>query len=180
MVWLNAVLQGTLVGGLYALFATGLSLAFGVMRFVNLSHGDLAVASAYIAMSLSATLDWNPLVILVIVLPGALVVGYLLQRLLFDRIVGVDPSFQIVATFGLGVVIENLLYEKYTADTQGLDVGSLKLSGFKINDKISIGWLPLITLAARCWCCPGWRCSCAARVSAARSARHPTMPTQHG
>ena len=147
MVWVNALIQGVLVGGLYALFATGLSLAFGVMRFVNLSHGDLAVASAYVALSLSATLKWNPLVILVIVLPGALVVGYLLQRLLFDRIVGVDPAFQIVATFGLGVVIENLLYEKYTADTQGLDVGSLKLSGFKINDKISIGWLPLITLA---------------------------------
>lgn len=146
MSWVNAIIQGILLGGLYALFATGLSLAFGVMRFVNLAHGDLAILAAFITLSLSTTLDINPLVALVGVLPLAFVFGFLLQRLVFDRVVGVDPSFQIVATFGLGVVIQQLLYEKYTADTQGLDVGGLKTSSFKINDQISVGWLPLITL----------------------------------
>jgi branched-chain amino acid transport system permease protein len=146
MSWVNAIIQGILLGGLYALFATGLSLAFGVMRFVNLAHGDLAILAAFITLSLSTTLDINPLVALVGVLPLAFVFGFLLQRLVFDRVVGVDPSFQIVATFGLGVVIQQLLYEKYTADTQGLDVGSLKTSSFKVNDQISVGWLPLITL----------------------------------
>src|SRR4249920_1796940 len=146
MQWVNAAIQGILVGGLYALFATGLSLAFGVMRFVNLAHGDLAILAAYMALSISNGLSINPLTTLVIILPGALVVGYLLQRLVFDRVVGVDPAFQIVATFGLGVIIQNALLEKYTADTQGLNVGSLETATIKINDTISIGWMPLITL----------------------------------
>ena len=146
MVWVNAIVQGILLGGLYALFATGLSLAFGVMRFVNLAHGDLAILAAYMALSISTTLSINPLTTLVIIVPGALVVGYLLQRLVFDRVVGVDPAFQIVATFGLGVIIQNALLEKYTADTQGLNVGSLETATIKINDTISIGWMPLITL----------------------------------
>lgn len=146
MTWVNAIVQGILLGGLYALFATGLSLAFGVMRFVNLAHGDLAILAAFITLSFSTTLDINPLAALVVVLPGAFVFGYLLQRLVFDRVVGVDPAFQIVATFGLGVVIQNLLDERYTADTQGLDVGALETSGIKVNDQISVGWLPLITL----------------------------------
>ena len=80
--WLNAVIQGILLGGLYALFATGLSLAFGVMRFVNLAHGDLAILAAFVTLSLSNTLEINPLIALVIVLPLAFVVGYLLQRLM--------------------------------------------------------------------------------------------------
>jgi branched-chain amino acid transport system permease protein len=146
MVWVNAIVQGILLGGLYALFATGLSLAFGVMRFVNLAHGDLAILAAYMALSISTTLSINPLTTLVIIVPGALVVGYILQRLVFDRVVGVDPAFQIVATFGLGVIIQNALLEKYTADTQGLNVGALETATIKINDTISIGWMPLITL----------------------------------
>ena len=148
MVWINAIVQGILLGGIYALFATGLSLAFGVMRFVNLAHGDLAIAAAFMAFSLQRTFDMNPLIALVIVLPGAFVIGYLLQRVVFDRVVGVDPAFQIVATFGLSMVVQNLIYEKYTADTQGLDAGSLDAAGFAVNDTISIGWIPLITLLA--------------------------------
>lgn len=146
MVWINAVIQGILVGGLYALFATGLSMAFGVMRFVNLAHGDLAILAAFFTLSISRAWHLNPLVALVVVLPVAFVVGLLLQRLVFDRVVGVDPAFQIVATFGLGIVIQNLLLERYTADTQGLNVGDLETSSIRINDKIAIGWMPLITL----------------------------------
>jgi branched-chain amino acid transport system permease protein len=145
MVWTNAVIQGILLGGLYALFATGLSLAFGVMRLVNLAHGDLAIFAAFMTLSISKSLEINPLVALLIVIPAAFVVGYILQRLIFDRVVGVDPAFQIVATFGLGIVIQNALLEKYTADTQGLNVGALKTSTIKVNDTIGIGWLPLLT-----------------------------------
>jgi branched-chain amino acid transport system permease protein len=145
MVWVNAVIQGILLGGLYALFATGLSLSFGVMRLVNLAHGDLAIFAAFMTLSISRTLEINPLVALLIVIPAAFVVGYILQRVVFDRVVGVDPAFQIVATFGLGIVIQNALLEKYTADTQGLKVGRLKTSTIKVNDTIGIGWLPLLT-----------------------------------
>ena len=145
MTWVNAIVQGILLGGLYALFATGLSLGFGVMRLVNLAHGDLAILAAFVAFSLSATLDINPLVTLFVMLPGAFVVGVVLQRLVFDRVVGVDPAFAIVATFGLSIVIQNALLEKYTADTRGLYVGELETSSIRVNDQISIGWLPLIT-----------------------------------
>ena len=102
MVWANAIVQGILLGGLYALFATGLSLAFGVMRFVNLAHGDLAILAAFVTLSLATTMSVNPLFALIIVIPLAFGAGYLLQRLVFDRVVGVDPAFQIVATFGFG------------------------------------------------------------------------------
>ena len=146
MVWVDAIIQGILLGGLYALFATGLSLAFGVMRFVNLAHGDLAILAAFVTLSLSTTSKINPLLALVIVLPGAFIVGMLLQRLIFDRVVGVNPAFQIVATFGLGIVVQNLLLEKYTADERGLTAGGIETASIKVNDKISIGWLPLITL----------------------------------
>ena len=145
MVWTNAVIQGILLGGLYALFATGLSLSFGVMRLVNLAHGDLAIFAAFMTLSISTSLKINPLMALLIVLPAALVVGYVLQLVVFDRVVGVDPAFQIVATFGLGIVIQNALLEKYTADTRGLNVGTLKTSTIKVNDTIGIGWLPLLT-----------------------------------
>ncbi|MFM7044137.1 MAG: branched-chain amino acid ABC transporter permease [Ilumatobacteraceae bacterium] len=148
MVWVNAVVQGILLGGLFALFATGLSLAFGVMRFVNLAHGDVAIAAAFLCMSVSEALGWNPLVSLAIVLPASFVVGYVLQRLVFDRTVGVDPAFQIVTTFGLSVVLQNLIYEKYTADSQGLDVKALETAGFEVNSTITIGWLPVLTLVA--------------------------------
>jgi branched-chain amino acid transport system permease protein len=145
MSWVNAVVQGILLGGLYALFATGLSVAFGVMRFVNLAHGDLAAFAAFMAFSLTRTHAVNVLVALIIVLPAAFVVGYLLQRIVFDRVIGADPAFQIVATFGLAIIIENALLEKYTADTRGLNVGRLATRSIKINDRLSIGWLPLIT-----------------------------------
>ena len=147
MVWINAILQGILLGGQFALFATGLSLAFGVMRFVNLAHGDIAMVAAYATLSLGLTLHLNPLVCLLLILPGAFGVGYLLQRIVFDRVVGVDPAFQIVATAGMSVVLQNLIFEKYTADNKGLNPGkTLKISGLRINDKISLGYLPLLTL----------------------------------
>jgi branched-chain amino acid transport system permease protein len=145
MAWVNAIVQGVLIGGLYALLATGLSLSFGVMRFVNLAHGDMAVLGAFMAMSTASKLKVNGLVSLLVVMPGAFIVGYLLQRFVIDRLIGGDPAFQIVATFGLSILIQNALLKKYTADSQGLPIGSLEGRTIKITDDVSIGWLPLIT-----------------------------------
>jgi branched-chain amino acid transport system permease protein len=143
--WVNAIVQGVLLGGLYALLATGLSLTFGVMRIVNLAHGDLAILAAYICVSITDAFGWSPLVSLVVILPAAFVLGWIAQRLMFDRLVAVDPAFQIVATFGLAVIIQNLLLEWYSADNQRLDVGSLAGDSIKVTDQLAIGWLPLIT-----------------------------------
>lgn len=147
MDWINAIIQGILLGGLFALFATGLSLAFGVMRFVNLAHGDLAVLAAFLAVSTTSAIDLNPFVSLLVVVPAMAALGYLLQRWIFNRTIGIDPLPSILVTFGLGVVIQNLLLEIYSADSQGLDVGSFETASLTINDDIAVGWFPVLTLA---------------------------------
>jgi branched-chain amino acid transport system permease protein len=148
MTWVNAILQGILLGGLYSLFATGLSLGFGVMRFVNLAHGDLAILAAFMTLSLSTTLHINPLVALFIVLPGAFVFGYVLQRVIFERVIGVDPAYQIVATFGVSIIIQNALLQRYTADSRSLKVGALATKSVTVNKNIGLGLMPMITFAS--------------------------------
>jgi branched-chain amino acid transport system permease protein len=143
--WVNAVVQGVLVGGLYALFATGLSLAFGVMRFVNLAHGDLAVLAAYFAVSWVGTFGGNYWLTMVAVVAVMVIVGYVSQRTLFNRTLGADPLPGILATFGLGIVIQNALLEHYTATDKSIPLGDILVKSIKLTDRLSIGWLPLIT-----------------------------------
>jgi branched-chain amino acid transport system permease protein len=142
--WVNAIVSGVLVGGLYALYATGLSLTFGVMRLINLAHGDIAVVAAFVASTLVGVTGWAPLQTLLIIVPGAFVVGWIVQRVAFDRLVGVDPSFQIVTTFGLSIAIQNLLLRYYTATPRALYIGSLGTRSIKISDDLAIGVFPLI------------------------------------
>lgn len=144
MNWVNAVTSGILVGGLYALYATGLSIAFGVMRIVNLAHGDMAIVAAFVCSTLVLSLGWNPLTLLVIVVPLGFAGGWVLQRVAFDRLVGVDPSFQIVATFGLSIAIQNTLLRIYSPTPRGLDPGSISTASIHITDDLSIGWFPLV------------------------------------
>jgi branched-chain amino acid transport system permease protein len=146
MVWVNAVVQGVLLGGLFALFATGLSLAFGVMRFVNLAHGDLAVLAAFLSVSATATFDINPFVSLLLVVPVMAIGGYVLQRGAFNRTMGPDPLPSILVTFGLAVVIQNALLEHYSADSRGLDAGAIETRSIQLTDDISVGWFPVIIL----------------------------------
>ncbi len=146
MEWLNAIVQGIMLGGLFALFATGLSLAFGVMRFVNLAHGDLAILGAFVAVSVISATGLNPFVSLVIVVPVMLAAGYALQLGAFNFTISPDPLPSILVTFGLGIVIQNVLLETYSADSRGLDVGSIEIESIRVTDAIAIGWIPLITL----------------------------------
>jgi branched-chain amino acid transport system permease protein len=144
--WVNAIIQGVLLGGLIALFATGLSLAFGVMRFVNLAHGDLAILAAYLGVSTADTLDINPFWSLLVVVPVMSALGYVLQRFAFNYTMGADPLPSILVTFGLGVVIQSALLERYSADSQGLDAGAVETRSIQISDDIAIGVFPLIVL----------------------------------
>lgn len=145
MNWVNALIQGILLGGLYAIFATGLSIAFGVMRFVNLAHGDLAILAGYLTLSTAATagVDHSVAIILVVVIMG--LVGYLGQQALFNRTVGPDPLAGILCTFGLGVVIQNVLLERYSATDRFLDAGKIETDSIQLNDSISLGVFPLLT-----------------------------------
>ena len=111
MEWFNAIVQGILLGGLYALFAAGLSLMFGVMRFVNLAHGDFIVMAAFGALVLVEVLGLHPLLTLVVVLPLMTGIGYFGQRLVLNRVVGRDILPSILVTFGFSVILQNLMLE---------------------------------------------------------------------
>jgi branched-chain amino acid transport system permease protein len=146
MDWVNAVVQGILLGGLYALLATGLSLVFGVMRLVNLAQGDLTVAAAYLTLSFVQVTGVNPLLGLVVVLPTFALAGYVLQRglLNFTLAGGVLPP--VLVTFGLAVILQNSLLAIYSADSRGLDAGTIENSSLRLTDDLAIGWFPLLTL----------------------------------
>jgi branched-chain amino acid transport system permease protein len=148
--WVNAVIQGLLLGGQYALIACGLSLTFGVMRIVNLAHGDLAVCGAYLGLVLSSALGVPVWVTLPLVLPAAFAAGVVLQVLLFDRALRHGELASVLVTFGLSVMIENLLLVKATSDPRGLPAGALGLASFHIGGQITVSWLFLTAFLTAC------------------------------
>jgi branched-chain amino acid transport system permease protein len=148
MAWVNAIIQGTLTGGLYALFACGLSLLFGVMKVVNLAHGDLAVVGAYVGLGVIAVTHMPFLWSIPVVLVLMAVLGYVLQRSVIQAALSRGELTTLIVTFGLSIVIENGLQQFFTANTRGIGVGSSLLSAsFTIGSQIQIGWLPVIIFA---------------------------------
>ena len=144
MEWINAIVQGVLLGGLYALFAAGLSLIFGVMRLVNIAHGDLIVLAAFFALSITTSLGLNPFISIMLVIPLMAFIGYVLQRAILNQTLGYDILPPLLVTFGLSVIIQNGLLELFSADPQKLNAGFIEIASFKIMDEISIGIFPLI------------------------------------
>ena len=147
MVWVNAVVHGVLLGGLYALFSCGLSLMFGVMRVVNLAHGDFAVMAAYLALAVIIWLHVPVLWSALLVAPLFGLVGYVVQRFIIQRSLDVSPITTLLVTFGLSIVIQNALLEGVSANSQSLSSGSLASASFQINDQISIGYESVIVFA---------------------------------
>lgn len=144
MTWVNAIVQGILLGGLYALFATGLSLIFGVMGVVNLAHGVLTLLAAYIALAVVEATGLNPLLVLGVVIPLMFVLGYVVQRWLINPTLEGGPLPPLLVTFGLAVIVENILLEAFTADSQGLFAGPIENASIQITDRLSVGWMPVI------------------------------------
>jgi branched-chain amino acid transport system permease protein len=144
MNWLNIILQGILVGGLYAMFAAGLALIFGVMRLVNIAHGDLIVLAAYLALVVTETLGVNPLASLVVVVPLMALIGYVLQRMILNRTLGDDLLPPLLVTFGLSVIIQNGLLELFTADSRKLQAGAIEVDSVQLGQGLAVGTLPLI------------------------------------
>jgi branched-chain amino acid transport system permease protein len=147
MEFANIILQGILVGGLYALFAAGLSLIFGVMRLVNIAHGDLIVLAAYVALVVVKATGLHPLASLIIVVPLLAGFGYLLQRLILNRTLGKDLLAPLLVTFGLSVMLQNGMLAVFTADSRKLSAGALETASFHIGPAISIGYLPALMFA---------------------------------
>jgi branched-chain amino acid transport system permease protein len=144
MTWVNAVLQGVLLGGLYALFATGLSLMFGVMRIINLAHGDLAVLGAFMISALADATGIAPLVTLLVVLPAAAVAGYWLQRGVLTRALRAGELAPLLATFGLLIVIQNVLLELFSSNSRSLRSGALETASWRITNEVSLPALGVV------------------------------------
>lgn len=146
MAWTNTIIQGIMVGGLYAMFAAGLSLIFGVMKLVNVAHGDFIVLTAYVALIVTQSLGLNPLVSLIIVVPIMGAFGYAVQRGILNRTLGDDLLPPLLVTFGLSIIIQNGLLYLFSADNRRLLAGSIEVANVQLNDFVSIGILPLLQL----------------------------------
>jgi branched-chain amino acid transport system permease protein len=148
MAWVNAIIQGLLTGGLYALFACGLSLMFGVMKVVNLAHGDLAVVAGYIGVGVIAITHMPVLWSIPVVVVLMAIIGYILQRSLIQGALSRGELTTLIVTFGLSIVIENGLQQFFTANSRGLGVGdSFITASFSIGSQITIAWLNVIIFA---------------------------------
>lgn len=144
----ETLIQGLLLGGLYCLFSLGLSLMFGVMRLTNIAQGDLIVAGGFAAISIAPLVGGHFLVAGLVLLPLAFAVGYVLQRVVLNRTLGKDPLPSLVVTFGLSIVVQNLLLEVYSASPRSLDAGELSTDSIPLGGDIIIGTLPLMIFIA--------------------------------
>jgi branched-chain amino acid transport system permease protein len=145
MGWIDTIVQGVLLGGLYALYATGLSVIFGIMRLVNLAHGDVMVLAAFLVLALS-TAGINLIVAAAIVAPIMFALGYGLQSLILNRTLGRDVLPPLLITFGLSIILQNALLELFAADSRRLHVGALDTASLALGGGIAIGIMPLICL----------------------------------
>lgn len=144
MIWVDTVIQGILLGGLYALFAAGLSLVFGIMRLVNLAHGDFIVFAAYLILLIVTVLGLSPFVAVLIAMPLMFAIGFGLQKFVLNRVLGDDILPPLLVTFGISVVLQNALLEGFSADTQRLPTGDIGVASVQAAG-ITVGVLPLLT-----------------------------------
>jgi branched-chain amino acid transport system permease protein len=144
---LNLLAQGLTIGGLYALFAAGLSIVFGILRLVNLAHGDMIILGAFTGhvVATAMGLGFAPALIIAPVLMGAF--GYALQRLLLNRLIGTDILPPLLVTFGLSMMIQNALLLVFTADTQKIALGGVETASVRLLPGVAVGSYALLVLA---------------------------------
>lgn len=148
MEWLNTVVQGLLLGSFYALYGIGLSLIFGVMRLVNLAHGDLIVCASYLGLVLVEAAGIPPAIAIFLVVPAMFGLGVLLQRGVLNRTLGQGPMPPLLITFGISIVLQNVLLLAFSADTQRLPAGALDAASVGLGGGIAVGLLPLLNAVA--------------------------------
>lgn len=142
----NQIVQGILLGGLYALFALGLSLSVGIIRLVNLAHGDFIVLISFVLLAVTTSFGVSPLLAVVLVVPLAFAAGYAVQRGLLQHVVGRGVLPPLLVTFGLSIVIQNVLLQIFGADTRKISAGAIETATLPIAGGINVGVLSLLTL----------------------------------
>ena len=145
MQWFDALVQGVLLGGMYAQYALGMALMFGVMRIVNVSHGDLVILLSLIGISLASNFGFGPLSVMIALVPLAVALGWILQKALLNKVVGDDPLPSLIATFGLSLALQNLMLQIWSANSRSLPGGGLESKSLQIGG-LYIGLLPVIVL----------------------------------
>jgi branched-chain amino acid transport system permease protein len=146
--WVDTIIQGVLLGGLYALFAAGLSLIFGIMRLVNLAHGDLIVLAAFAILALATWFGFDPFLAALLAMPAMFAAGFALQHVLLNRTLGRDLLPPLLVTFGISIIIQNGLLEVFTADSRRLGLGAIETASIHLGGNLSIGVMPLLTLGS--------------------------------
>lgn len=147
MMLIDTLAQGLLLGGLYALFAAGLSLVFGIMRLVNLAHGDLIILGAYLILTVTTVTGLHPFVAVLLAAPVMFALGWLLQTHLLNRVLGTDILPPLLVTFGLSVVIQNGLLSAFTADSRKLTAGAIEAQSVDLG-VVTLGVMPLMTFGS--------------------------------
>lgn len=145
----DLLLQAVLLGGLYTLFALGQSLMFGVMRLTNTAHGDFIILAAFGAIAGAMLLGSSggaTAAVVIALLPAAFGFGWALQRYVLNGTLGKDPLPSLVVTFGLAIVIQNLLLELFSADPRSIETGGFNTQSIVLGDRLAIGALPLLIL----------------------------------
>jgi branched-chain amino acid transport system permease protein len=142
--WIDAIVQGVLLGGLYALFAIGLSITYGVMRLVNIGHGDFLVLAAYLALWPVTQMHLHPFLAILPVAALMFCLGYSLQRVLLNRTIGPNPLAPLLATFGLSIILRNGLQQIFHSDSRSFQIGELGTDSISVGGAISVGVFPLI------------------------------------
>jgi branched-chain amino acid transport system permease protein len=143
MTWVNVIVQGILLGGLFALFACGLSLLFGTMKVINLAHGDLAIVAAFLAVEIAPAIHVPMILSVLFVVPIFLVMGYVGQRTVIQRSLDRGAFTTLLVTFGISVILENLLLEVFSADSHSLDIGSVVQRSIHVTDQVRIAYVSL-------------------------------------
>jgi branched-chain amino acid transport system permease protein len=146
MNWLNILVQGGLLGGFYALFAIGLSMSFGIMRLVNIAHGDLIVLSAYVALVVTWYTGFDPFLSLVVVLPAMFALGYALQRGLLNQTLSGGLLPPLLVTFGISIIVQNGLLQAFGAYDHRLKEGAIETASLQAGS-FYVGVFPLLVFA---------------------------------
>ena len=141
---IDTIIQGVLLGGLYALFAIGLSITYGVMRVVNIAHGDFLVLAAYLALWPVANLEMNPFVAILPIVVVMFCIGYAVQRVILNRTMGPNFLAPMLATFGMSIILRNGLQQIYHSDSRSFQIGALGTNSIHLGDTIAVGEFPLI------------------------------------
>jgi branched-chain amino acid transport system permease protein len=145
-IFFQALINGIMVGGFYAIMVLGFSVIWGVMGVINLAHGEFVMLGAYIAWILNTQLGWEPITSLLVVMPVMFVLGYILQRLLINYVVERPTLISLLVTFSLGIIIANGMKLRFSADPR--QVQTAFGGAIYLTDRLTLPFAKSIILVA--------------------------------